>query len=438
MLFLVQIALSLLIALVTVRRPQWGIAAVVVSAALLPFEVVRTLLGTSWHPATTISIALLVVTLARDPRQVGRVLVRHTVVMPVLLVFFVVAIATSWFTGRAGDLGTLVLQLIAPTMLFLVVRARSTDRPGLPGAVARALVLVAVGEALLVLGVWSGFVPQPWLSTLEGLRWWTTDFDRMLGTFDHPLVAALWMSAAVPLTATLGAAWARIALPVLLVVAVALTGSRFALLAAVLAVVVLIFRSRVGAVGKVAALGAAAIGLAIFLGSAAGSIVNDRLEDDGGSSSARFKTIGLAVEQWRETAVIGRGFGASEQVTRNALIGNTFENPFLMFSIDFGLVAAVLFFAALIGLVVARRAGPVPVPGARLAAALTLLTLIGFNSLSTNTPIGLLLFLLLAIVPGARARAGAGAGAGAERPEDHPVTALPTGTAPRSTVGVRR
>ena len=430
MLFLVQIVLSLATALTTVRRPLWGIAAVVLSAALLPFEVARSLLGTSWHPATTVSIALLVVTLVRDPRRFGRTVSRHVVVTAVLLVFFAIAITTSWFSGRAGDLGTILLQLIAPTMVFLVVRARSSDQPGLPSALARTLVLVTVGEALLILGVWSALVPQPWLSTLEGSRWWATDNERMLGTFDHPLVAALWLSAAVPLTAVLRSGWTRTAAPVLLVVGVALTGSRVALFAAVLAVAVLIVRSHLAAVVKVVAVGAAAVGLAVFLGSAAGTIVSDRLEDDGGSSSARFKTIGLAVEQWRETLVIGRGFGASEQVTRNALIGNTFENPFLMFSVDFGLVAAVLFFAAIAGLVLARRAGAVGVPGTRLSAALTLLTLLGFNSLSTNTPIGLLLFLLLAIIPGGRA-GDTGGGR-----DDCPTADLPDQTDSRSVAGV--
>lgn len=400
MLFFVQIALSLTTAIATVRRPSWGVAAVVVTAALLPFDVVRTALGTSWLPATTISITLIVVESVRDPRQLGRTLARHAVVVAFLLTFFGIAVVTSWFTGRAGDLGTIVLQLVAPTMLFLVLRMRSTDHPGLLSTVARMLVLVTSAEALLILGVWSGVVPQPWLSTLEGLRWWSVDSSRMLGTFDHPLVAALWMSAAVPLTGVLRTRWARIAAPVLLVVGVALTGSRLALFAAVLSVAVLILRSRVAALVKAVALGAAAIGLTVFLGSAAGAIVSDRLEDDGGSSSARLKTIGLAIDQWRETAVIGRGFGASEQVTRNALIGNTFENPFLMFSIDFGLVATVLFFVAVAALVLTRGPRPEPVRGARTAAALTLISLLGFNSLSTNTPIGLLLFLLLAIVPG--------------------------------------
>ncbi|MFJ4221471.1 hypothetical protein [Curtobacterium luteum] len=400
MLFVVQIALSFGIAVATVRRPQWGIAVVVLCGAVLPFDVVRAAIGTSWHPITTISVALLVVTLLRDPGQLGRTIGRHAVVMAVLFVFFGIAIVTSWYTGRFGDAGTIVLQLVAPTALFLVVRARTADQPGLPGVVARTLVLVAVGEAILILGIWSGVVTQPWLSTLQGLRWWTPDAPRMPGTFDHPLVAALWLSAAVPLSAALRAPWARALVPVLLVVGVVLTGSRTALFAAVFAVAVLIIRSRVAALVKVAALVAAGIGLVVFLGSAAGAVISDRLEDDGGSSSARFRTIGLAVEQWSDTAIVGRGFGASAQVTRNALIGNTFENPFLMFSVDFGLVATVLFFAALVALILARS-GPVPVPGSRLASALTVVVLIGFNSLSTNTPIGLLLFLVLATVPGA-------------------------------------
>nr|WP_246328317.1 O-antigen ligase family protein [Curtobacterium pusillum] len=402
---MLQLVSSVAIAMVAARRPVWGVSAVLVAAAVLPFDVVRTSFGTSWHPATTVALALMVVESVRNPSGVGRAVGRHLVVVAMLATFFVIALATSWFTGRAGDIGTLVLQLLAPALLLLYIRTRAEDTPGLPAVLARLFVVVAAAEALVVLGVWSGVVPQPWLSTLEGLRWWGTDSDRMSGTFDHPLVAALWMSAAVPLCASLRIPWWRITVPVLLVVGVALTGSRFALLAAVVSVAALILRARTSSIAKAGAVVLAVVGMAAFLTSAVASTVTDRLEDDGGSSSARLKSFGLAVEQWGDTLIIGRGFGASEQVTRNALIGTTFENPFLMFSVDFGLVATVLFFGALITLLLAGRTGrPGRVRGSRTAAFLVLVSIFGFNSLSTNAPIGVLLFVLLALVPPAVGR----------------------------------
>lgn len=406
MLFITQLALSIVVGVVALRRPTWAFGAVLVAASLLPFEVVRTAVGTSWQPATTFALAIVIVDCVRDPRGIGRVVAQHLVVCAMLGTFLVIAFATSWFTGRAGDLGTLVLQLLGPALLFLWVRSRGADGADFPTRAARLLVLIGSAQAALVLAVWAGAVPQPWLSTLEGLRWWGTDAGRMVGTFDHPLIAALWMSAAVPLTASLRTAWMRVAAPVLLIVGIALTGSRFALLVAVVAVAVMILRARGGVFAKAGAAALASIGAVGFLASEASMTVTERFADDGGSSSARLKTVGLAVERWADTMLVGKGFGASEQVTRNALIGTTFENPFLMFSIDFGLFATLLFFGALVSLALRGASGNTTgARGARLGSLLVLASILGFNSLSANAPTGVLVFVLLALIPPPSGRA---------------------------------
>ncbi|WP_336698041.1 hypothetical protein [Curtobacterium sp. USHLN213] len=400
MLFIAQLVLSLVVGVVGLRRPTWAIGAVLVTASLLPFEVVRTSVGTSWQPATTFTLAIVIVECIRDPRGIARIVAQHLVVCVMLGTFLVIAFATSWFTGRAGDLGTLVLQILGPALLFLWIRSRGMDDADFPRRAARLLVLIGSAQAALVLTVWAGAVPQPWLTTLEGLRWWKTDPGRMVGTFDHPLVAALWMSAAVPLSAALRSGWLRLAAPVLLIVGIALTGSRFALLAAIVAVAVMILRARVGVLAKAGATALASIGAVGFLASEASMTVTERFADDGGSSSARLKTVGLAVERWADTMIVGQGFGASEQVTRNALIGTTFENPFLMFSIDFGLFATLLFFGALITLALSgARGDTIGARGARLGSLVVLTSILGFSSLSANAPTGVLVLVLLALVP---------------------------------------
>ena len=422
MLFLSQVLASVVLAVVTARRPAVGLAVVLAVAAGLPFGAAQLVLGTTWHPAVTIALAMVLVCALRNPRAVGTVLAARPLVTAALVTFLVVAVVTSWSTGRAGDLGTLVMQIVAPVAVFVVVSTATAEGLLRPGTVARTFVAVCVGAALILIAVWAGIVTQPWQSEVESSRWWSVEPDRMTGTFDHPLVASLWLSAAVPLACDLRSAWVRVSVVLTLLFAIALTGSRLALVVAGVAAVVVLLRSRVHAMTKATVVILLTTATAWFLQSSAADLVNERFADDGGSSSARLQSLRLAADVWSETIVFGRGFGASEQVTRNALISTTFENPVVMFSIDFGVVATLLFFGALVGILV-RTSRETTVAGARLGAVLVLVSILGFNSLSTNTPIGLVVFLLLALAGAPRPAAGRPEPSPGTRPSAHGVLA---------------
>lgn len=396
MLVLVLVAASCAVALLTARRPVLAIALVLVLAVGLPYGPMQQALGSSWHPATVLGAAVGVVQLLRDRRATATVLARTVGSTTVLLGFLALAVVTSYLTGRMGSVGTIVLQVVVPSLLLLAVRVRALTTPGVLRSIALVFVLVSLAEAVLVIGVSLEVLPQPWAASVMASRWWGVSPDRMTGTLSHPLVAGLWMAAAVPFVGVLRHMWAQLITAVVLLVAIATTGSRLSLVVAGAAVVVVLLRSRASVAVRVLAVLGTTVVATVVLTRGAGEIVLGRFSDDGGSSSVRAQTLRLAASIWQETMLVGRGFGASEWTTRNALIGTTFENPVIMFWIDFGGVATVLFFGVLVAFLVARPRAP-RLPGARLAAAGVLVAMVGFNSLGTNTPVGTVLFLTLAL-----------------------------------------
>jgi len=405
MMFLLSVAAVIAVAVATRRFPVVAVVVVLALAIALPYGAAQRSLGTSWHPATLLTIAVAVVQLVRRPALHGVTVARMIGPLVAIGGFVAVACVTSYATGRTGSLGTIVLQIVAPCLMLLVIRSAIQADPTAGPRIARWVIVLAVAEALAVVGIASGIVPQPWQSFVVESRWWSVSPERMVGTLDHPLVAALWMAAAVPLVAVLRRLWVRAAVALVLIAAIALTGSRLGLVVAVVTFVVVLLRSRAHPfLLLTTTVLAGAVG-AVLLAGTVGDTVTARFEDDEGSSAQRGKVLRLAGRIWTETIVVGRGLGASEESTRNALIGSTFENPLLMFTVDFGVVATLLFFGALVAFIVSRPSSP-RVTGARLAAIGALACVVGFNSLSTNTAVGTLLFTVLALAAPAMTRPG--------------------------------
>lgn len=396
MLLLLAVATITVIAVLTARRPVAAVAAVLVVTTALPYGVAQPVFGSSWHPATLLTLAVVVVQVIARPGLVATTAARMTGTLSALGGFLAIAFATSYLTGRTGSIGTLVLQVVAPLALLVVIRAAVARDPRTGGRLARVLVAVGVAQALVVIGVFTGLVPQPWRTFVESSRWWAVDPTRMVGTLEHPLVAALWMTAAVPFVASLRRVWLQCAVVLVLLAAVALTGSRLSLVIAAVSAVVVLFRSDAHLFVKVVSVASVFAGGAALLLGSAGATVSERFADDGGSGSVRAEVLDLFGMVWQQTVVVGRGFGASEEVTRNALIGATFENPVLMYTVDFGGIATLLFFGALVVIAVGKP-GATRLPGGRLAAVGVLVAVLGFNSLSTNAAVGPLLFVVLAL-----------------------------------------
>lgn len=398
---LLMLLASLAIAIATARHLAAAVTIVLSLALTIPFSAAQVILGSSWQPATVLTAMVLLVQVVRDPRAVARDVARLAIPIACIVAFLVAAFLASYFASRTDAFGTVVLQIGAPLMLLIVIRRAIETELGSGVRIARALVALTVAEALLIVLIGLHVAPQPWSMSVQASRWWSVDPTRVPGTLDHPLVAALWLASAVPFAGVLTSVWLRTAVVAVLVAGIMQTGSRTGLVVAACCGIIVVIREGGRWFPKLLAASTMVLGGVVLFVGDFGSTLAQRFADDAGSSSVRFKVLELAGDIWPRTIVLGKGAGASEEVTRNALIGSTFENPFLMYMVDFGGLFAVLLVGGLVGLVVARPSGH-RVPGARLAAFGLLVGVLGFNSLSSNAAVGSILFTVIALAVSTR------------------------------------
>lgn len=386
---------ALVLAIATARRPWVPLAVVVVIALALSTGSSRQL-GMSVHPAVVLTFAVLAVQLVREPRAVLSDVARMLGVVVCFGAFILATALFSWSAGRTDSYGLVVTQVIAPAvLLFLVRRAVTSDaRNGV--VLLRVLVWACVAEAVLVLLVANGLVPQPNLALVSGARWFEDDPERAVGTLDHPLVAGVWLAAAIPAAAVIRTGWLRLAASAVLFAAVLLTGARTAVVIAAIALLLLVLRSTAAPLARIALVLVVLTVGALLVSGPLGATTLGRFADDGGSSTARGKALALALEVLPGSFLRGGGVSSSEHVTRDALLPSTFENPLIVSTIDFGGVFTLLFFGALVALVLAGRR-TAAVPEARLAAVAAFLGVMGFNSFGAPSTVGFLVFVVVAL-----------------------------------------
>jgi hypothetical protein len=133
------------------------------------------------------------------------------------------------------------------------------------------------------------------------------------------------------------------------------------------------------------------------------------MADDTGSSEARAKALEYFLSRWSDFAVAGQGIGSSYRVAVQAGLQSSFENPTLMYGVDFGILFAVLYFGSMAVLVVRGfRTGN---PGLALAGIMALVIPQTYSSLATRSAGGIIVWTVLAMVviatDEARARAAA-------------------------------
>lgn len=353
------------------------------------------------HPATWLVLVIFAVQLLDNQRAVASAISRQVLVWLGLGTVATVAVLVTK-TGATGSGVVLVLdQMIAPMLLALLIwtawhtdaRATATLRTGilaLAGAEAvYTLMQAALGSVLLYEHFYAS------------LYWFPYIYGRWMGTTDHPLVLSLFMCGAIPLVSGINRVRVQVPLLVLFVVTVALTQSRAGVVAAAVGVMYVVGASRLAAGKKIAVL--------VLLGGAGYAIatsslvtgVTERVANDTGSTSARTTALGYFLDNWQHY-LVGQGAGASYRVADQAGLASSFESAFLMYSIDFGVGFALLYFGFQVYLVVAgaRR----PVLGARQAALVVLVLCQTFSALAADSLAGPLLWTLVALasLPGAR------------------------------------
>jgi hypothetical protein len=122
-----------------------------------------------------------------------------------------------------------------------------------------------------------------------------------------------------------------------------------------------------------------------------------RVADDTGSSQARALALEYFLSSWSDYAVAGQGIGSSHRVAVQAGLETSFENPLMMYGIDFGLLFAFLYFGSMVVLVL-RNGFRNGYPGLALAGVMALVIPQTYSSLATRSAAGIVVWTVLAMV----------------------------------------
>jgi hypothetical protein len=395
------IGVSLAAAFLFRKRARVPLAAVLGLWLLVPAIGAATVTGVSSgpmsvHPATWLVFCIFLVRLLHDPASLRMVLGRHFLLFLVLGLVIVAAFLATSTSGNGGGMVLLVDQIVVPVLFFLLLLAEAVRGGGLVVLLRTVLlVLIALACAVAVAQWLSGNVLF-YAAGFNTQYWFARDSGRWMGTLDQPLALSLVVSVAAPLVAGLTRQWLQAGLLGLMAVAVLISQSRVGLVAlAVATVVVVLFVRRPVWVKTVMLLVMTGVGAAIMLSPLVAGVAA-RVANDTGSSEARGIALEYFLSRWNEYAVAGQGIGSSYRVAVQAGLQTSFENPILMYGIDFGLLFAVLYFGAMTVLVLrGMRTG---YPGLALAGIMALVIPQTYSSLATRSAGGIVVWTVLAMV----------------------------------------
>ncbi|KQW06671.1 hypothetical protein ASC66_09460 [Leifsonia sp. Root4] len=257
-----------------------------------------------------------------------------------------VGLATTM--SAQGDHGKayVVNQLVVPVLVFAIVQVMLRGnavaiRPIAAVVVALGCAQVALGAAQIAtqgsIFFASSFAEYAWFDTMIAE-------NRAVGTLDHSLVLALFLFISICFAQYLTSVWFRWAATAVLMGGVLLTQSRMILLIAVLAIVIFLFRDEHLARYRRWAAAVAVVTAVLFAVSPPGQSLIGRFQEDLGSTDRRVDALAHFASVWQEYLFTGAGFGSSTDLTEEAALKSSLENPFLMMTVDIGLAWAVLWF----------------------------------------------------------------------------------------------
>jgi hypothetical protein len=351
----------------------------------------------AFHAASWLVISIFLTQLLHDPRTLQRTLAKHFFVFLALGLVIAAASLASGTSPAGGGTLLLVDQIIVPVLFFLLLLSESLRGPGLVQFL-RALLLGLVALVCIVAGFqWLNHDVMFYSSGYATQYWFNPETDRWMGTLDQPLALSLVVSVAAPLTAGLKNLALKILLLVLMIIGVLISQSRVGLAAVGISVLVVLLFSRHRVWLKATMLVILAGAVIALISSPLIVGVATRLADDTGSAEARALALEYFLTQWSNYAVAGYGIGSSYRVAVMAGLETSFENPILMYSIDFGIFFAALYFGTMLFLVV-RNAGRHSYRGITLAGFLAVIVPQTYSSLATRSAAGIVVWTVLAMV----------------------------------------
>jgi hypothetical protein len=312
--------------------------------------------------------------------------------LPMLILVFVlfIIVGFSYAVTGSGSVLSLINQVLAPLVGALALSDAVGRHFISAKEVALWLAVVSASQALLATGqvVFDRnliFERQQLLAT----TWLNPDdYARAFGTTSHPLVLALLLVAtqAVIMRHYRNGIGSYFAL--LMFVGILFTQSRTGIILSGFLLLILLIRNlkRITLVVPLVLITIAVSGLAffqeIFLG------ISQKFVNDWGSSSARLEAFQFVSDNWLNFIFTGGGYTASYSTKQESKLQSSFENGYLMWFFDFGILTTVVFMFSIWFLLGSPKIG--------FYAFITLIMVGSFSSIAA--PGGSLSILLLSLI----------------------------------------
>jgi len=387
------------VAIVFRSHLYWVLAGATLLYLLLPFYASSSIIGGSvglipqLHPSTWLILAAALAALITSRGERTQVEGFYFWFYLGITFFLAFALVTTWWYSKSTGLKVVIDQIVAPLILFALLRreyGRDTRRI-LP--VRNALLAGAALNVVVSYLVVSEVIEQPHRDLYKSIFGVFPAPDRGFGLTDQPLALAFVLMIALPVVSSLKSWSLRVLLTFIMLAGVLLTQSRLGVAVAVLAVVFLVAQAetplrRIGSTLTFAAT------IFYFYRSDLYAGVQGRFEYDSGSTLARSYGWEFALDNWQPFWWTGGGAGSVYRTVREAGANTSLESAFTIYGFDFGFVGTVLFFSFLIAAVI--RARNVDLRGSRLAAGLALVVVQTYSSISTQSAAGCVFWLAIA------------------------------------------
>lgn len=419
------IALSFAAAVVFVRYPVQLIGASFVLWGMIPYagadEVTGIKIGP--HPGTLLALATFIVQIAVRPRSLGQAFVRRFPFFLAVSMVYIAAVCTTLAAPkRLGGFVKATDQIFVPLLAFWLISAVALTAPDIVKVIRNTIVFVALGESVLALIQYVADKVIFWHSAYATRYWFKANYHRWMGATDHPLVLATLIGCAIPLLCFMRG-WPQLVSMLVMVSAVVVTQSRTGIVAAAVGAIFVILTSQASSARKVLTVGALVIGGAGLATSSLAVGLQDRIANDAGSAAARTTALDYFSTHWTDTVFAGGGIDSSFRLANAVGLRSSFENAFVMYAIDIGVIFALVYLFALAGLAIlsARRDRS----GAWFSTLVLIVISMTFSSLEVETLLGPLLFLLLAVAANSVPKLNWRGRHGVRRDRPMPISAMP-------------
>jgi hypothetical protein len=399
---LVVLGAMLGFAFITRRRPALIALAAILLWIFIPHVAISMVWGSTAllskvHPATVLVLVGLYAVVLDDMSSFTRHFLRSPGTQLALGLFLIAVTIQLIFVAPSG-LGFIADQIVGPLIVYELLRLGASRNPAAMKTVVYGLIGAAIAESILVLAQATigrmvpyeqYYVSQPWFVWL-GARWF--------GTLDHPLVLGLFLASVTFLLAEIPSVLLRFSLAIAFMGAILISQSRSALIVSAIGLVFLVVHSRIRPRQRLLMISLAIVTPIIMWSSFASSGIYSRFLDDGGSSGARRAAANEFLTQIFANFFGGGGAGYSYSFSANGNLASSLENPFMMYDLDFGLIPTLLYFGAMIWLVL-RASHRSERLHFTLAVTAAIILVLSFSSIAAPSAAAVLLWTMLGLLP---------------------------------------